>query len=118
MYLESFTPTVTMSLPSVGLSTGDTYIVDYGIGECVYTRYTSRSNDTYQKMGKRIKQEVLQLIKCDMWKVITVINEETPLSEGDYKDLNMEIRNHSLGCVTDYINSHRCHHQIDVSSTT
>ena len=109
MYLESFTPTVTMSLPSVGLSTGDTYIVDYGIGECVYT---------YQRMGKRIKQEVLQLIKCDMWKVITVINEETPLSEGDYKDLNMEIRNHSLGCVTDYINSHRCHHQIDVSSTT
>jgi len=100
-YLTGFTPTVSVS--------GGTYIVDYEIGECVYT---------YQKMGKRIKQEVLQLIKCDMWKVITVINEETPLSEGDYKDLNMEIRNHSLGCVTDYINSHRCHHQIDVSSTT
>lgn len=95
MYLKSFNPTVILSLPSGGLSTGDTYIVDYGIGECVYT---------YQRMGKRIKQDVLQLIKCDMWKVITVINEESPLSEGDYKDLNMEIRNHSLQCVTDFIN--------------
>jgi hypothetical protein len=71
------------------------YIVDYGIGECVYT---------YQKVGKRIKQDVLQLIKCDMWKVITVINDETPLSEGDYKDLNMEIRNHSLEALTKFIN--------------
>ena len=88
MYLKSFTPTVIL--------TGDTYIVDYGIGECVYT---------YQRMGKRIKQDVLQLIKCDMWKVITVIDGESPLSEGDYKDLNMEIRNHSLSYVTDYINS-------------
>ena len=88
MYLKSFTPTVIL--------TGETYIVDYGIGECVYS---------YHRVGKRIKQEVLQLIKCDMWKVITVIDQESPLNEGDYKDLNMEIRNHSLQCVTDYINS-------------
>jgi phospholipid N-methyltransferase len=87
MYLNDYKPTVTKS--------GDTYIVDYGLGECVYT---------YQIMGKRIKQEVLQLIKCDMWKVITVINEETPLNEGDYKDLNMEIRNHSLYQVEMFIN--------------
>jgi len=83
-----------MSLPSGGLSTGETYIVDYGIGECVYT---------HTKVGKRIKQDVLQLIKCDMWKVITVINEESPLNEGDYKDLNMEIRNHSLRYVEEFI---------------
>ena len=86
MYLNSFTPTVTMS--------ENNYIVDYGIGECVYT---------HTKVGKRIKQDVLQLIKCDMWKVITVINEETPLNEGDYKDLNMEIRNHSLSYVEEFI---------------
>ena len=86
-YLTGFTPTVSVS--------GDTYVVDYGVGECVYT---------YQKMGSRIKQDVLQLIKCDMWKVITVINEETPLNEGDYKNLNMEIRNHSLRYVTEFIN--------------
>jgi len=100
MYLKSFNPTVILSLPSGGLSTGDTYIVDYGIGECVYT---------HTKVGKRIKQDVLQLIKTDMWKVITVINEESPLNEGDYNDLNMEIRNHSLQYVTDFINQRGLH---------
>jgi len=94
MYLKSFNPTVIL--------TGDTYIVDYGIGECVYT---------HTKVGKRIKQDVLQLIKTDMWKVITVINEESPLNEGDYKDLNMEIRNHSLSYVTVFINGQKGLHQ-------
>jgi hypothetical protein len=80
--------------------TGTTYVVDYGLGECVYT---------YQKIGKRIKQDVLQLIKCDMWKVITIINEKSPLSEGDMNNLNMEIRNHSLSKVTDFINGQGLH---------
>ena len=92
-YLENYKTTVTQS--------GDTYIVDYGIGECVYT---------YQRIGNRIKQDVLQLIKCDMWKVIAVINEETPLNDGDYTDINMEIRNHSLSKVIDFING-QGHHQ-------
>ena len=87
MYLENQKTTVIQS--------GSTYIVDYGLGECVYT---------YRRIGNRIKQDVLQLIKCDMWKVITAINEETPLNEGDYKDLNMEIREHSLSKVTEFIN--------------
>ena len=100
MYLNDYKPNVTKS--------GDTYIVDYEIGECVYT---------YQRMGKRIKQEVLQLIKCDMWKVISEINEKSPLSDGDYQDLNMEIRNNSLQYVTEYINSHRTLHQSSISST-
>lgn len=92
MYLENQKTTVTQS--------GDTYIVDYGVGECVYT---------YHRIGKRIKQEVLQLIKCDMWKVITLINEDNKLTEGDYQDLNMEIRNHSLSKVTDFINGQTSH---------
>jgi hypothetical protein len=87
MYLESFNTTVIQS--------GDTYIVDYEIGECVYS---------YTKIGKRIKQEVLQLIKCDMWKVITLINEGNKLNESDYQSLNMEIREHSLSKVTEFIN--------------
>jgi hypothetical protein len=99
-YLSGFTPTVRVSLPSVGLSTGTTYIVDYEVGECVYT---------YQRIGKRIKQEVLQLIKCDMWKVITLINEDNQLDEGDYRDINMEIREHSLSYVTKFINERGLH---------
>jgi hypothetical protein len=86
-YLTGFTPTVIQS--------GTTYVADYGLGTCHYV---------YTKIGKRIKQDVLQLIKCDMWKVISVINDEQQLDEGDYKDLNMEIRTHSLQYVTDFIN--------------
>jgi hypothetical protein len=100
-YLTGFTPSVRVS--------GETYIVDYGVGECVYTRYTSRSADTYSRTGKRIKQEVLQLIKCDMWKVITLIDGKSPLNEGDYQDLNMEIRDHSLNEVTNFINERGPH---------
>lgn len=92
MYLNDYKTTVTQS--------GTTYIVDYGLGECVYT---------YNKVGKRIKQEVLQLIKCDMWKVITLINEDNKLNEGDMNNLNMEIRNHSLSKVTDFINGQGRH---------
>jgi phospholipid N-methyltransferase len=92
MYLDNQKTTVTQS--------GDTYIVDYGLGECVYT---------YRKVGNRIKQEVLQLIKCDMWKVITLINEDNKLTEGDYQDLNMEIRTHSLSKVTEFINGQTSH---------
>ena len=99
-YLSGFTPTVRV--------TGETYIVDYEIGECVYT---------YQRIGRRIKQDVLQLIKCDMWKVITLINEDNQLNEGDYRDINMEIRNHSLQYVTEFINE-RGRHQQYYSSTT
>jgi hypothetical protein len=92
-YLTGFTPSVRVS--------GETYIVDYEIGECVYT---------YQRVGRRIKQEVLQLIKCDMWKVITLIDEGNKLTESDYQDINMEIRNHSLQYVTEFING-QVHHQ-------
>ena len=98
-YLTGFTPTVRVS--------DNNYIVDYEIGECVYTRYTSRSNNTYSRIGKRVKQDVLQLIKCDMWKVITLIDEGNKLNEGNYQDINMEIRNHSLQYVNEFINSQR-----------
>ena len=91
-YLTGFTPTVIQS--------GSTYVVDYGLGTCHYV---------YTKIGKRIKQDVLQLIKCDMWKVISVINEEQQLNEGDYVNLNMEIRTHSLDEVTKFISQRGSH---------
>ena len=89
-YLTGFTPNVIQS--------GDTYVVDYEIGECVYA---------YKRVGKRIKQDVLQLIKCDMWKVITLIDGGNKLDESDYRDINMEIRNHSLHYVEMFINNQR-----------
>jgi hypothetical protein len=91
-YLTGFTPTVIQS--------GSTYVADYGLGTCHYV---------YTKIGKRIKQEVLQLTHCDMWKVITIIDGEQQLNEGDYGNLNMEIRNHSLHYVEDFINGQGLH---------
>ena len=98
-YLTGFTPTVSVS-GDASLHSGVTYIVDYEIGECVYT---------YSRVGKRIKQDVLQLIKCDMWKVITLINEDNQLDEGDYRDINMEIRTHSLDALTKFMNGQGLH---------
>ena len=92
MYLNSYNPDIIQS--------GDTYVVDYGLGTCHYVR---------KKVGKRIKQDVLQLIKCDMWKVITLINEEHQLKEGDLNNINMEIRNHSFQCLNDFIRGQTSH---------
>ena len=92
MYLDDYKPEVTFS--------DGKFIVDYGIGECHYV---------LSRIGIRIKQKVLQLIKCDMWKVITEINEKSPLQEGDLTNLNLEIREHSRRCVMDFINEYRPH---------
>lgn len=94
MYLNEMNATVTMSLPSVGLSTGDTYVVDYGYGRCVYRMF---------KSGKRIKQDVLLLVDVDMGDVIEMIHKKTPLSSEDFNGVNMEIRTDSLGRVENYI---------------
>ena len=94
MYLNEMNATVTMSLPSVGLSTGDTYVVDYGYGKCVYRMF---------KSGKRIKQDVLLLVDVDMGDVIEMIHKKTPLSSEDFNGVNMEIRTDSLGRVENYI---------------
>jgi hypothetical protein len=95
MYENKFPTGYLDEFKTIVIQSGATYIVDYEIGECVYS---------YTKIGKRIKQDVLQLIKCDMWKVITLINEGNKLNESDYQGLNMEIREHSLSKVTEFIN--------------
>ena len=92
MYLNDYKPDV--------IKSGDEYIVDYGLGTCHYV---------HKKMGNRIKQDVLQLIKCDMWKVITLINEGNQLTEGDLNNVNMEIRNHSLHYVEEFIRGQAYH---------
>lgn len=87
MYLNNQKPSVTQS--------GDTFVVDYGMGTCHYV---------LTRVGNRIKQEVLIMTHCDMSGVIDEINKKSPLSEGDYKDLSMEIREHSLYEVEKFIN--------------
>lgn len=86
MYLNEIKGSVSMS--------GDTYVVDYGNGRCVYRMY---------KSGKRIKQDVLLLVDVDMGDVIEMVHMKTPLSSDDFSGVNMEIREDSLGRVEEYI---------------
>jgi len=55
------------------------------------------------KSGKRIKQEVLLLTKVEMGDVIEKIHMDSPLTSDDLTDMSMNIRNHSLKCVEEFI---------------
>ena len=92
-YLMDLTPNV--------IKSGDRYVVDYGSGSCTYE---------YRTIGKRIKQKVLLMTESNMGGVIDEVNKKSPLTEGDFKDLRMEIMNHSLHHVERFI-SHMGHHQ-------
>jgi hypothetical protein len=93
VYLLDHTPNV--------IKSGDKYVVDYGSGSCTYE---------YRTIGKRIKQKVLLMTESNMGGVIDEVNKKSPLTEGDFKDLRMEIMNHSLYHVEKFI-QHMGHHQ-------
>lgn len=56
------------------------------------------------KSGNRIKQDVLLLSKVEMGDIIERIHMDSPLTSDDLTDMSMNIRNHSLKCVEDFIN--------------
>lgn len=93
VYLMDLTPNV--------IKSGDRYVVDYGSGSCTYE---------YRTIGKRIKQKVLLMTESNMGGVIDEVNKKSPLTEGDFKDLRMEIMNHSLYHVEMFIGD-MGHHQ-------
>ena len=91
------------------------YMVIYSYGDfsgtCEYELF---------KSGKRIKQDVLLLQRVEMGDVIEKIHMDSPLTSDDLTNMSMNIRNHSLKKVEEFI-SDLCHkgpHQQDVSSTT
>ena len=55
------------------------------------------------KSGKRIKQDVLLLQRVEMGDVIEKIHMDSPLTSDDLTDMSMNIRNHSLKKVEDFI---------------
>ena len=81
------------------------YMVIYSYGDfsgtCEYELF---------KSGKRIKQDVLLLQRVEMGDIIEKIHMDSPLTSDDLTDMSMNIRNHSLKCVEDFI-SQRGHHQ-------
>jgi hypothetical protein len=80
---------------------GDKYIVNYSkdnyTGTCQYN-YVSLPGQR-----KPISQKVLLLTSCEMGDVIEKINKDFPLSSDDLTGVTMNIREHSLQCVEDFI---------------
>jgi hypothetical protein len=89
-YLDNFNTEVTQN---------DTkYMVIYSYGDfsgtCEYELF---------KSGKRIKQDVLLLQRVEMGDVIEKIHMDSPLTSDDLTDMSMNIRNHSLKKVEEFI---------------
>jgi hypothetical protein len=74
------------------------YVVIYTYGNfsgtCEYELFRS---------GNRIKQDVLLLQRVEMGDVIEKIHMDSPLTSDDLTDMSMNIRNHSLKKVEEFI---------------
>lgn len=86
-YLSDFNTTVE--------NNGDIYKVFYYTdshsGTCTYQKYKPLS---------RFQQgNIIQMTECNMVDVIAYINKKSPLNEGDFLDLQMEIREHSRSTI-------------------
>ena len=86
------------------------YVVIYSYGNfsgtCEYELF---------KSGNRIKQDVLLLQRVEMGDVIEKIHMDSPLTSDDLTDMSMNIRNHSLKCVEEFID--KGPHQPSIVST-
>ena len=76
------------------------YIVTYSHGLFEGTcKYVEKSG-----MSKIQPRGILLLTESDMGDVIEYIHKKSPLSSEDHNDLQMFIRDHSLGVLQDHIN--------------
>jgi hypothetical protein len=72
-----------------------TYCQDDISGTCIYSTYTSRLQP----------QPIYLLSYCNMNDIISDINKKSPLNEGDFFNLQFEIREDSLTKLKHYISS-------------
>jgi hypothetical protein len=80
---------------------GDKYIVNYSNGE--FTGVCEYNHINFPGQRKPMNQKVLLLTACEMGDIIEKINIDSPLSSEDLTGITMEIREHSLQCVEDFI---------------
>ena len=80
---------------------GDRYIVNYSYEQ--YTGVCEYNHIHFPGQRKPISQKVLLLTACEMGDIIEKINIDSPLSSEDLTGITMEIREHSLQCVEDFI---------------
>ena len=88
-------------IPTTVEKINEEYIIMYKIndyiGGCVYKQ-------TYTK-SKLQPQPIYILSEVNMVNIISYINEISPLNDGDLPRLQMDIRNHSLGILNNYLYS-------------
>jgi len=70
-----------------------TYCQDNISGSCIYTTYSSRLQP----------QPIYVLSYCSMNDIISDINKKSPLNEGDFFNLQFEIRTDSLNKLKHYM---------------
>jgi hypothetical protein len=80
---------------------GEKYIVNYSYEQ--YTGVCEYNHVSLPGQRKPISQKILLLTACEMGDIIEKINIDSPLSSEDLTRMTMEIREHSLQCVEDYI---------------
>jgi hypothetical protein len=80
---------------------GEKYIVNYSYEQ--YSGVCEYNHVSLPGQRKPMNQRVLLLTECEMGDIIEKINIDSPLSSEDLTRMNMEIREHSLQCVEDYI---------------
>ena len=80
---------------------GEKYIVNYSYEQ--YTGVCEYNHVSLPGQRKPISQKILLLTACEMGDIIEKINIDSPLSSEDLTGMTMEIREHSLQCVEDYI---------------
>ena len=85
------------------IKTGDKYVVNYSYEQ--YTGMCEYHHINFPGQRKPLNQRVLLLTECEMGDIIEKINIDSPLSSEDLTGMTMEIREHSLQCVEDYIAS-------------
>ena len=89
------------NIPTIIEQVNEEYIIIYKIndyiGGCTYKELYTKS--------KLQPQPIYILSEVNMVNIISYINEISPLSDGDLPGLQMDIRNHSLNILKDYLSS-------------
>ena len=80
---------------------GEKYIVNYSYEQ--YTGVCEYNHINFPGQRKPMNQRVLLLTECEMGDIIEKINIDSPLSSEDLTRMTMEIREHSLQCVEEFI---------------
>ena len=93
--MNQFLTTIPTTITQIDERYVVTYCQDDISGTCIYSTYTSRLQP----------QPIYLLSYCNMNDIISDINKKSPLNEGDFFNLQFEIREDSLTKLKHYISS-------------